>query len=126
MIELYKNLYTGQHHHVQYGIPELQGKVPFLQEYIDSTSDSKVGKATQTICDKLFTQGKTKREGRSEYFRAITEIYQVNEKEILFFKIISKIVSDRAMSRCKLLEELAKLPKKQLEETLVLMKVTGY
>jgi len=125
MTTLHKAIHPGAHHHVQYYILELHKQVPFLQECIDSTSDSKVGKATQAICNKLFTQGKTKRVEKNEFHHSTIELYEVSGKEILFFKIISKIVADKGLSRCKLLEELAKLSKTKLEEQLILMKVTG-
>ena len=120
MIGLFK--YYGQTpRYVYYKVPSLQGKVPPFEEIIDAILESKTGLAIQEICDKLFLEDKTYSE--IKYRNGKMRIYKIDKTEIMFFKIVSKIASKSGNSYSKLLQTLAKLPKEQLQERLVLLKV---
>jgi len=126
-MKLQKTWYPGQHHHVQYLVDELRSKKDedFLIEFIDSCSDSKIGKATQKVCDILFLEGKTlTKKGFNTFHKAKYEVYEINDLEAQFYLILSRILRDKGFNQCKFVEELAGLSKKEIEQRLILWKVT--
>jgi len=123
MVTLLKARFSGQHYHVQYSLDD--PSIDFFDKYIDATSDSIRGKAIQRIANKLFITDKVSKKGFNSFHKVSFEEYEMTKREITIFKILQSIINRSSMNRDKLLEELSKLPKKEIEEKLIILKIIG-
>ena len=124
---LLKVYYKDKHRHIKYFFNvKLPDGANVLEEYIDTASDSRRGKALQYILDTLFIVGNPRRKKiKDEYWQAPAETCPLSRKEILFFKIMAKEAHTSMMTRSKFLEQLATLTKSEIESTLIMMKVVN-